>query len=79
LDISPEVAELILQSNFAEAERVGDSFFQEGKFLQAVAVYKKVVEAGYIVNFQIEGLGNFDHTVYRYEWWIYRWYNDQRK
>lgn len=30
------------------------------------------------MDYQIEGLGNFDFETYNYEWWTYKWYDEQR-
>ena len=53
-------------------------YFKDKEFLKAIAVYQKVIEDGYKVDFDIEGLGNSDHAISRYEWFTYRWYDEQR-
>lgn len=58
---------------------MGDQYFKDGLYLDAIAVYKKMIESGYTVDFQIEGLGNFDIETYNFEWWVYKWYDGERQ
>lgn len=39
--------------DFLIYEKMGDQLFSEGKFLEAIEVYKKMIEAGYRVDFDI--------------------------
>ena len=38
-----------------------------------------MIEAGYRVDFDIQGVGSSELSISRYEWNIYRWYDDNRK
>jgi pentatricopeptide repeat protein len=68
----------IRNANFEEVERIADGFFKEGKIVEAINIYQKMIEEGYSVNYDISWLGNAQHSESRYEWFIYRWYDEQR-
>jgi hypothetical protein len=58
---------------------IGDRYFREGSYLKAIEVFRKIIEKNYGISFQIEGLGSSEHSISRYEWFIYRWYDEQTK
>jgi tetratricopeptide (TPR) repeat protein len=37
-----------------------------------------MIEEGYSVNFEISGLGNAENSISNYEWFLYRWYDQQK-
>ena len=49
--LSKEINEIAEATNFSQAEQTGDLFFKEGQFLEAIVVYKKIIENGYKVDF----------------------------
>jgi pentatricopeptide repeat protein len=51
-------------------ERKADGLFKDGKIVEAIHIYQKMIEEGYSVDFDISGLGNADHSISRYEWFI---------
>jgi pentatricopeptide repeat protein len=59
-------------------ELIADRFFKDGRIVDAIHTYQKMIEEGYSVDFDIAGLGSYDHSGGRYQWFVYRWYNEQR-
>jgi hypothetical protein len=47
-------------------EKIGDEYFKNKKYFDAISVYKKIIEGGYTVEHEIEGLGNYDCSTYCY-------------
>jgi pentatricopeptide repeat protein len=68
----------ISSTNFDVVERISDGLFKDGKFVEAIHIYQKMIEEGYTVDFEIAGLGNAELSISRYEWFVYRWYDEQR-
>ena len=68
---TPEILEkefesLIKNRQFAQAQKIADQFYKDEKYLLAIKAYQKIIEGGYTVDFDIEGLGNSDHAISRY-------------
>lgn len=59
-------------------ERIADGLFKDGQFVKAIQAYKYIIEQGYSIGLEIAGLGNAEQAAGRYEWFIYRWYDEQR-
>lgn len=47
-------------------EHKADELFKDGKYLEAIQIYQKIIEGGYTVDFEIAGLGNAEHSISRY-------------
>jgi pentatricopeptide repeat protein len=45
--------------NFDLVERITNGLFKDGKLVEAIHVYQKMIEEGYSVDFEIAGLGNY--------------------
>ena len=58
---------------------MADECFANKNYLEAIKIYQKIIENGYKVEFEIQGLGNAELSISRYEWFVYRWYSDQQK
>jgi pentatricopeptide repeat protein len=67
-----------ISTNFEAVDRIADGLFKDGRVLEAIHIYQKMIEEGYSADFDISGLGNFEHSTSRYEWFAYRWYDGQR-
>jgi pentatricopeptide repeat protein len=65
--------------NFQMVDKIADGLFKEKKIVEAISIYQKIIEEGYSVDFDIAGVGNAELAISRYEWFVYRWYDEQRK
>jgi pentatricopeptide repeat protein len=48
----------VIESKFDAKERMADELFKDGKYVEAIRIYQKIIEEGYSVDFEIAGLGN---------------------
>jgi pentatricopeptide repeat protein len=74
-----KIEQMVRGGNMEDAEKIGDELFRNKNYVEAIKVYQEMIENGYTVDFDIEGLGNAEQSISRYEWFVYRWYDEQRK
>jgi pentatricopeptide repeat protein len=55
----PNKSGSINSANFDLVERIANGLFKDGKLVEAINIYQKMIEEGYCVDFDIAGVGNF--------------------
>jgi pentatricopeptide repeat protein len=73
--VSQEAVRLIGEGQYESVEAIADGYFGEGRITEAIQVYQKIIEAHYVHEYEIQGVGCSELALSRYEWFIHKWYS----
>ena len=56
-----------------------DQLFREEKIEEAIPLYQQIIEQDLERDYNIDGVGNHAQMLGHYEWFVPRWYDENRK